>query len=151
MAIQIRPVPAVNAAILDAHERVLLTRRSAAVRESGKWCLPGGHFDGGEDWVAAVRREILEEVGLKIMNEELIGIYSDPKLTVSAVPTAEGWYGQFVVASFLVREYQGEVAPNDEVDEWGWFSPDKLPSPMLKSHPIRVQDAYRFNGKVFVR
>ncbi|NWG14400.1 MAG: NUDIX hydrolase [Acidobacteria bacterium] len=148
---RIRPIPAVNAVIVNGESKVLLTRRSSRVREPGKWCLPGGHLDGGEDWIAALRREVREETGLSVLREELIGIYSDPELTVSTEPSADGWHGQYVVACFLVRSYEGEVAPNAEVCEWGWFSADDLPSPMLVSHPIRIRDAFRFDGTAFVR
>jgi 8-oxo-dGTP pyrophosphatase MutT (NUDIX family) len=147
----IKPIPAVNAAIFDTRGRVLLTRRSATVREPGKWCLPGGHFDGGEDWIKAVRREIMEEIGLEILDQELYGIYSDPEVTVSETPTKEGWYGQYLVACFIVREFRGEISPNSEVDEWDFFDVNDLPSPILKSHPVRIRDAAGFHGKVFVR
>src|SRR5512139_3042293 len=122
MPMEIKPIPAVNAVIRDSEGKVLLTRRSARVREPGKWCLPGGHLDGGEDWTSAVRREMREETGLRVLREQLVGIYSDPALTVSAEPSAEGWYGQYVVASFLVHEYEGRIEPNLEVAEWGWFA-----------------------------
>ncbi len=148
---RIRPIPAVNAVIISEDARVLLTRRSARVREPGKWCLPGGHLDGGEDWIAALRREVREETGLRVLREELTGIYSDPALTISSEPSAEGWHGQYVVACFIIRHYEGEMAPNVEVSEWGWFTADDLPSPMLVSHPIRIRDAFRFGGTVFVR
>ncbi len=148
---RIRPVPAVNAVIFDDDGRVLLTRRSSEVRESGKWCLPGGHLDGGEDWTAAIRREVQEEIGLRVLSEELSGIYSNPEVTLAAEPNTDGWYPQFVVACFIVRMYEGAVEPNNEVDDWGWFSPRELPTPMLKSHPVRIEDAVRFKGKVFVR
>jgi 8-oxo-dGTP pyrophosphatase MutT (NUDIX family) len=151
MSLQIRPIPAVNAVIRNSEGKVLLTLRSSSVREPGKWCLPGGHLDGGEDWIAAVRREVREETGLRVLREQLVGIYSNPALTVSAEPSAEGWYGQYVVALFLVQEYDGPIRPNLEVAEWGWFAPDSLPSPMLLSHPIRILDAVRFSGSVFVR
>ena len=151
MPVRIRPIPAVNAVIFDSEGRVLLTRRSAVVRESGKWCLPGGHFDGGEDWVRAIRREVKEEIGLEVLSEELSGIYSDPDVTLSSELSSEGWRSQFVVACFIVRTYAGRIQPNSEVDEWGWFSPQNLPTPMLKSHPVRILDAAQFNGKVFVR
>jgi len=147
----IRPVPAVNAAILDGEGRILLTLRSASVREPGKWCLPGGHFDGGEDWIGAVRREVLEEIGLRVPAPMLYGLYSDPEVTVSKHPFPEGWRPQYVVAAFLVRRHEGEVKPNSEVADWGWFRPESLPSPMVVSHPVRVADAFRFNGTVFVR
>lgn len=148
---RIVPYPAVNVAIVSPDGKILLTRRSAVIREPGKWCLPGGHLDGGESWVDAVRRETREEVGLEIVSERLVGLYSDPALTVTEQPLEKGHHGQFVVALFLVTEFRGEVRPSHEVDAWEWFSPERLPSPMIKSHPIRVEDAFRFEGEVFVR
>ncbi len=136
---------------MRAAGEILLTRRSPIVREPGKWCLPGGHLDGGEDWTTAIRRELNEEIGITVRAETLIGIYSDPNLTVTAEPMREGFHGQFVVASFLITDYTGPIQPNDEVDLWDWFPMNKLPDPIMKSHPIRIEDAFRFNGEVFVR
>lgn len=147
----IKPIPAVNGVILNARREVLLTRRSPKVREPGKWCLPGGHLDGGEDWRTAVRRELQEEIGVKVTKECLLGIYSDPELTVTQEILRDGYRGQFLVASFLILSYEGEVTPNEEVDQWGWFAADKLPEPILKSHPIRVYDALEFSGEAFIR
>lgn len=149
---RIVPVPAVNAVVFNRDRtRVLVTRRSPRVREPGKWCLPGGHVECGETWVTAVRREVAEEVGLTVHEERLVGIYSDPSLTVTAEPVANGLPAQFIAALFEVTRYDGEVRPNEEVDEWGWFDVATLPAPMLKSHPIRVADAFAFRGEVFVR
>jgi 8-oxo-dGTP pyrophosphatase MutT (NUDIX family) len=149
---EIIPIPAVNTAIFNENNEILLTRRSSTVREPGKWCLPGGHLEVGEFWLDGAVRETQEEVGIRVNQAVLCGIYSDPNLTVSQdVINPEGFHGQFVVALFKVLSYEWKIAPNDEVDDWDWFSPDNLPDPILKSHPIRVQDAFHFNGKVFVR
>jgi len=147
----IKPLPAVNGIIFNERREVLLTRRSAHIREPGKWCLPGGHLDGGEDWRTAIRRELFEEVGITVTSEKLVGIYSDPNLTVTSEILPEGYFGQFVVASFLIETFDGDIKPNHEVDAWEYFPIDRLPAPILKSHPIRVEDALRFTGEVFVR
>jgi mutator protein MutT len=147
----IKPVPAVNGILFNEHREVLLTRRSPHIREPGKWCLPGGHLDGGEDWTTAIRREMREEVGITVLSERLVGIYSDPALTVTVEVLEGGHHGQFVVASFLIIQFEGQIQPNDEVDKWGWFTMDTLPSPILKSHPIRIQDALSFTGESYVR
>lgn len=151
MKAPIIPVPAVNAAIINADGRILITRRSARVREPGKWCLPGGHLDGGETWEAAMVREVKEEVGLVVLKSRLLGVYSDPELTVTQDVLPQGHRAQFVVATYLVTDFEGDVSPNDEVDQWGWFAPGELPSPMLKSHPIRAEDAFAFHGESFSR
>lgn len=148
---RIIPIPAVNGAIFNQKGQILLTRRSPVIREPGKWCLPGGHLDGGEDWRTAVRREILEEIGLVVKAEKLAGIYSDPSLTMTQERLPEGHFGQFVTAVFLITDYSGDIKPNSEVDLWDWFDVDKLPDPMVKSHPIRVVDCAQFRGEVFVR
>ena len=148
---QILPVAAVNAAILNDKNEVLLTRRSPQVREPGKWCLPGGHFEGGETWIEAMRREINEEVGIVVEKERLIGVYSDPSLTVTSEVSQDGFRRQFLVVLFEVTKFRGEIKPNEEVDLWGWYSMSNLPEPMLRSHPIRVQDAIARSKEVFVR
>lgn len=145
------PIPAVNAAIFNPHGEILLTQRSSKVREPGKWVLPGGHVEKGETWAAANRREVEEETGLKVISQTLMGLYSDPNLTVTSEVLPSGTLGQFVVVVFKVTVYEGDLKTNHEVAEWDWFTPDNLPDPMLKSHPIRVADAFRFRGEVFLR
>ena len=144
------PVPAANAAVMK-EGKILLTRRAANIREPGKWCIPGGHVEVGETWWDAMVREVFEEVGLKVKQASLLGLYSDPQLTITPQPYYGEFHGQFVVATFLVTGFEGQVAPNEEVDEWGWFELKNLPSPMLRSHPIRVKDAFQFQGVPFVR
>jgi len=151
MSAPIMPVPAVNVAILNSRREILLTRRSPSVREPGKWCLPGGHFDPGETWERAAIREVEEEVGLKVTGLKLLGVYSDPDLTVTMEPVRNGHRAQFIVACFLITSFTGEVRPNFEVDAWEWFPEGKLPEPILKSHPIRVRDAFAFRGESFIR
>jgi 8-oxo-dGTP pyrophosphatase MutT (NUDIX family) len=149
---QITPIPAVNTAIFNENNEILLTRRSSSVREPGKWCLPGGHLEVGEFWLDGAIRETQEEVGITVTQAILCGLYSDPKLTVTQdLIQPEGYQGHFVVALFKVLSYEGDINPNHEVDDWDWFDPNNLPEPILKSHPIRALDAFHFNGTVFVR
>ncbi len=143
--------PAVNAAVVDSQGRVLLTQRSAKVRAPGYWCLPGGHFDPGETWLSACVREVHEEVGIEVRGGRLVGIYSDPALNVVAHPLSPSGMGQFVTAVFLFEEYRGEIRPNEEVSEWGWFEPEQAPKPLLNSHEIRLADLRAFSGEAFFR
>lgn len=145
------PLPAVNTAIINSNGEILLSLRSKTVREPLKWCLPGGHLEIGETWQDGARRETFEELGIKIRNEVFCGIYSDPALTVTQDVMAEGFRGQYVVAVFMAKEWDGDFLPNDEVEDYDWFSLDNLPEPIIKSHPIRAIDALNFKGEVFVR
>jgi glycerol 3-phosphatase-2 len=147
----VTPIACVNVAIVNAHREVLLTLRSKRVREPGRWCLPGGHIDPGEGWLQAAIRETKEEVGLVIVKPELIGLYSDPKICITDERLAGGGSIQYLCAAFRVFAKGEIMKPNDEVEDWDWFSLDNLPEPMLKSHPQRVRDALEFDGEVFLR
>lgn len=46
----------------ETHQEILLQKRSALVRNAGRWCTPGGHVLTGESYLAAAERECLEEL-----------------------------------------------------------------------------------------
>lgn len=50
---------------------VLIGMRAEGTNNAGTWGLPGGHPNIGEDAVAAVRRETLEETGMNISSLEI--------------------------------------------------------------------------------
>ena len=54
--------------VSDSH--CLVTRRA-----NGKWVLPGGTFEPGENWEEAGRRELLEETGSILSKLHPIGMY----------------------------------------------------------------------------
>jgi mutator protein MutT len=56
----------VVAAIIRRATRILITRRLNDVHLPGYWEFPGGKVEVGESLQAALQREILEELGLKI-------------------------------------------------------------------------------------
>lgn len=65
---------AAYAVILDEDRRLLLARWTEGRRVS--WTMPGGGLEPGEDPEAAVRREVREETGYKVVVDELLGIHS---------------------------------------------------------------------------
>lgn len=61
----------------DGDERaVLLTRMSSRTRIEGRWTLPGGGIDHGEDPRDAVRREVHEETGLHVEPVSVLDVHS---------------------------------------------------------------------------
>jgi 8-oxo-dGTP diphosphatase len=57
--------------LLADRDRVLLALRDGTGFADGQWNLPSGKLEAGEDAVTAVRRESLEEIGVRLAPEDL--------------------------------------------------------------------------------
>lgn len=67
----------VKVVIHDDDGRCLLLKRSAAsAHNAGKWDLPGGKVDTGESFDVALLREVVEETGLTVELETVLGAAS---------------------------------------------------------------------------
>lgn len=138
-------VPGVRALVVDRDGGLLLERQPAF----GSWALPHGCVDLGESALEAVRRETLEETGIRIGEAELFGIYTDPRYSVTY---PNGDEVQTFTIAFLVRSWEGTPRPDgDEVSEVGFFALDALPEPFYEIHQDTIDDFRRFEGRPFVR
>jgi mutator protein MutT len=63
----------VVAAVLYRVGEILLFRRGPGMSGAGFWEFPGGKVESGEGPIAALQREVLEEIGLQVQVEEKIG------------------------------------------------------------------------------
>ncbi|MGH8968609.1 MAG: NUDIX hydrolase [Actinomycetes bacterium] len=72
-----RRVPCVGALVHDDDGRLLVVRRGREPA-AGRWSVPGGKVESGEDDAAAVRREVLEETGLHVVVGMLVGTVQRP-------------------------------------------------------------------------
>lgn len=70
--------------ITDASDRILITRRALDVDHGGMWEVPGGKLEAEETASEALKREVLEEVGIIVEKYSFLGkvTHSYPKKTV---------------------------------------------------------------------
>jgi 8-oxo-dGTP diphosphatase len=100
---------------------VLLARRRAEPFR-GRWDIPGGFLEEGEQPLDGLRRELREETGLEIEPQEFLGVWMD---RYGGDSTAEATLNLYWTA----RVVAGEPQPADDVDALAWFSPAELPGP----------------------
>lgn len=119
----------VVAAVLLDGARVLLCHRSAERRwYPDVWDLPGGHVEPGEQPLDALRRELLEELGIEVearacaFVRRILRPATDLDLSV-----------------FVVTAWSGTVEnlQTDEHDDVAWFHADELPSLALADESYR--------------
>lgn len=110
--------------------RIVLIQRS----DSGKWGLPGGMIDWGEDIPNAASRELEEETGLKLTKiRRLRGVYSDPKRD----PRIHS------ISVLLEVEAEGKLEPEDKLEilQVKAFTRDELPlGDLSHDHDRQLQD-----------
>ncbi|WP_020677087.1 NUDIX domain-containing protein [Geopsychrobacter electrodiphilus] len=113
----------VVACIIDDRQRVLLTRRCIEPFCS-QWVMPGGKIDHGEAILAALHREVREEVGLEIRAEGLIDVYEH-----LGVGSRQDHY---VILYYRCTPLSFALKPNgDECTEALWASSQRLPEMAL--------------------
>jgi ADP-ribose pyrophosphatase YjhB (NUDIX family) len=103
----------VACAVVELGGRIALLRRGIEPQK-GRWVMPGGYVDRGEEVAAAAVRETREECGLNIRIRNLVGVYSYPGNTQ-------------VVVVYAARSLSGDLIAGDETTETGLFHPEEIP------------------------
>ncbi|MBB1495519.1 NUDIX domain-containing protein [Propioniciclava sp. MC1595] len=133
-----RPGPAfdffvVSCTLLDEHGRLLLVRK----RGTHRFMLPGGKVEQGETHLAAILREVSEEISLDL----------DPA-TITLLGTwsagAANEPGLVISSDVFAAPLPGEPAASGEIEELRWlpvdrdadYAADATLSPMLVEHVL---------------
>ena len=122
--------------VLNKQNKIFVGKRKD--NPGDKWQMPQGGVDEGEDYITAMRRELLEETGIQnieIVKEiEKVYQYELPKDLVGII-----WKGKFrgqkqkwFIAKFIGNENEINLQTrNPEFIEWKWIIPDELPKTIV--------------------
>ena len=93
-----------GALVINNLGEVLLIRRS----DNGKWAVPGGAVELGENVEHTAIREVFEETGLRIEKLKLLGVYSGEE-TYYVYPDGNEVY--WITITFISSDFKGEIIP----------------------------------------
>lgn len=99
-------------AVITRSEEILLTRMSPLSRIEGRWTLPGGGIDHGEDPREALRREVYEETGLHVEAGRVIDVHATHFVGARADGRVEDYHGIHLIFEADVTEGSQEVTPH---------------------------------------
>ncbi|MDP1027697.1 NUDIX domain-containing protein [Sphingomonas sp. KR1UV-12] len=99
-------------AMLVRNGEILLGLRAAHKSFAGDWDIIGGHIESGETAWSALRRELIEEIGVECVAGDHLGT-----LNIGSDPS--------VLHVYSVSSWEGEASlRNDEHTEIRWFRLD---------------------------
>ncbi|HET6989029.1 MAG TPA: NUDIX domain-containing protein [Kribbella sp.] len=136
-------MPGAQVLLVDSADRVLFQRS----RDSGLWELPAGAAEPGDSFRSTAARELLEETGLVVAEEDLVPFASLSEADVHTLTYPNGDTLHCFALCFEARRWTGELRPAvDEVLEAGFF--DEPPGEL---HPptrvvLELYAFYRASG-----
>ena len=124
-----RVISVVAALIRDNDGRILLVRK----RCTAAFMQPGGKRDAGESDVTALSREIVEELGCRVIEKsaQAFGVFD---CKAANEPSFK------VRAAVYAVDVEGEIKQQAEIDEMIWVDPQALPdlhcAPQTRDHVL---------------
>lgn len=110
--------------LIDRDNQVLLQKRANTGYADGWWSFPGGHVESDESLVAALQRELFEEIGVKVSADQCAF-----RLTLSRKPESGKRYINFF---YVIKECKDvPIISDGKASELCFFSPTALPDMTL--------------------
>ena len=108
-----KPVVGVGAIILDGDQILLEKRKNSPGK--GKWTVPGGLVDLGENVEQAIIREVKEETGLEVYDPRLVDVVN----YISLGERGSVMY-HYVIIDYLVTVKEGKPKASSDADALKW-------------------------------
>jgi ADP-ribose pyrophosphatase YjhB (NUDIX family) len=121
--------PKVGVGVFVVHEGKILLVRRVMHPEIGKWSIPAGFIDQGEDPRKTAVREAWEETNLRVAIESLIDVYHNPP--------SQGGASIFIM--YQARLLGGTLQAGDDADAAAFFALDELPEIAFASTSAAIE------------
>lgn len=125
-------------AIIIRDGKVLMTKRFGA-HGADKWSLVGGHLEWKESFEEAARREVYEEVGLKVISSRFAAVTND----------IFDYDDRHYITIYMLVEVEPGEPENKEPEkcqEMRWARWDDMPQPLVICIENLLKQGYRPEG-----
>ena len=134
-------VQVVGAALVDG-DRVLVAQRSGGAYD-GCWEFPGGKVEPGEDELAALVREIGEELGVVVVPQAFVGEVVLDGVVAGGLPgvsTLRVWWGRVEPGGEVTAHEHRELRwlAADELESLDWIPADRPLLPAVRALLARL-------------
>ena len=111
--------PKVGVGVMVLSQGKILLVRRAMSPERGKWSIPAGFLDYGEEPKATAEREVFEETNLRVVVDNLVDVYYNQ----DAIDLG----GASIFILYRARFVGGRIRAGDDADAAAFFGHDELP------------------------
>ncbi len=126
--------PKLAVAVLVCSKGGLVLQRRKIDPGMGKWTFPSGYVERGERVEHAAARETLEETGLEVRVDRLLGLYSHPGNPV-------------VLAVYSAAAVGGALTVSEESHDVATFPPDRLPE-LAFEHDAQIVETWLRSSRI---
>ena len=134
-------------ALIDSEGRVLMQRRPETSAHGGLWEFPGGKIESGEGPAAALVREIAEELGLNLCEDDLIPVSfaASPSGAAGGTDAGRG-IRPVLLLLYACRRWQGDPVPEPGAAVQ-WTAPEAISALQMPPLDVPLAAALQFHLK----
>jgi len=114
-----QPIVGVGGIVIQGNQVLLIRRGSEPLK--GEWSIPGGMLELGESLTDGVRREILEETGLRVRPLEALTVLDRIEKNGKRVQY------HYVIVDYVCRRTGGRLKSGGDVLDARWVNRVELP------------------------
>ena len=131
MTERFRPYAAVYL-VLEKDGKILMAKRKNTGYQDGNYSLVSGHLDGGESATEALIREVQEEAGIRLKENDLKVVYVLHRLGDR----------EYIDIYMKTDHWEGEIKnmEPEKCEELKWFPKDNLPENTVPEVRVVLED-----------
>lgn len=108
-----------NGVIIENNDGDILLVKRACDPQKGQWDVPGGFIQPKESFDASVKRELMEELNVRIAIDRIIGIYTDTYLF-------DGVTNDTICIMVAAHIISGAITPDEDAEAFEFFSKKEI-------------------------